>query len=130
MFFKMLYNKWWRKGGSEGGSTNMCPKVNNDPSKASALNVVNIGGVFVVLLCGLSFAILVSIAEFCWRYWRDAELYPPQQDKTADSLTLKDRFYQGMCLAVSAGQSEEGQNGSKCDSCENLKSEGHDIKYI
>jgi hypothetical protein len=34
---------------------------------ASALNVVNIGGVFVVLLCGLSVAILVAIVEFCWK---------------------------------------------------------------
>ena len=48
----MIYNKWWKQG------TKACPKPNADRSKASSLNVVNIGGVFVVLLCGLSFAIL------------------------------------------------------------------------
>ena len=39
-------------------------KTDSDPSKASSLNVVNIGGVFVVLLCGLTFALMVAVAEF------------------------------------------------------------------
>jgi hypothetical protein len=42
-------------------------KIGIDLCAASALNVVNIGGVFVVLLCGLSVAILVAIMEFCWK---------------------------------------------------------------
>lgn len=33
--------------------------------KKKALN--NIGGVFVVLLCGLAFAVLVAIIEFCYK---------------------------------------------------------------
>ena len=33
---------------------------------ASALGVVNIGGIFVVLLCGLALAFVVAILEFCW----------------------------------------------------------------
>ncbi len=33
----------------------------------NALGVVNIGGVFVVLLVGLAFAVMVAIAEFCWK---------------------------------------------------------------
>ncbi len=33
---------------------------------ANALGVVNIGGIFVVLLCGLAVAVMVAIAEFCW----------------------------------------------------------------
>ena len=35
-------------------------------SKAHPLSVQNIGGVFVVLLCGLALAIMVAILEFCW----------------------------------------------------------------
>jgi len=62
---QMLYNQWWDKNGKD--KTKVCPKTDIDPTKASALNVVNIGGVFVVLLCGLSFAVLVAVAEFCWK---------------------------------------------------------------
>ena len=73
----MMYNSWWKKNGREVGSKvntihslkcscfwtvfltlapslcsktcpQVCPKADLDPTKASALNVVNIGGVFVV----------------------------------------------------------------------------------
>ncbi|XP_023347283.1 glutamate receptor ionotropic, kainate 2 [Eurytemora carolleeae] len=62
---QMLYDKWWKLELDEGlGQRLVCPNVDPGLNKASALNVVNIGGVFVVLLCGLSFAILVAIVEF------------------------------------------------------------------
>ena len=61
---KMLYNKWWGKD-LEGGL--YCPKQGTNLTKASALNLANIGGVFVVLFCGLIFAVLVAIAEFCFK---------------------------------------------------------------
>ena len=32
----------------------------------------NIGGVFVVLLCGLALAIMVAILEFCWNSRKNA----------------------------------------------------------
>jgi MFS superfamily sulfate permease-like transporter len=32
-----------------------------------------IGGVFVVLLCGLAMAIVVAILEFCWNSKRNAQ---------------------------------------------------------
>ena len=51
----MLYNKWWGKD----LDTLHCPKRESDLTKASALNLVNIGGIFVVLLCGLSIALMV-----------------------------------------------------------------------
>ena len=66
----MIYNKWWKHG------TVACPKSDGDRSKASSLNVVNIGGVFVVLFCGLVFAILVAIVEFCVKMRGEASLHP------------------------------------------------------
>ena len=61
----MLYNKWWTR---EKTSMDCPTKTMEDLSKASALNIVNIGGVFVVLLCGLAMAILVALIEsiFCF----------------------------------------------------------------
>ena len=56
----MLYNKWWGKD----VDTVYCPKRETDLTKASALNLINIGGVFVVLLCGLSIALMVRFHPF------------------------------------------------------------------
>ncbi|KAL3194200.1 hypothetical protein MRX96_016333 [Rhipicephalus microplus] len=57
---QMLYNKWWK---SPGLTCNRDDK--NKEGKANALGLANIGGVFVVLLCGLAVAILTAIMEFC-----------------------------------------------------------------
>ncbi|KAK8743063.1 hypothetical protein OTU49_001508, partial [Cherax quadricarinatus] len=66
---QVLYNRWWKNTG------NTCNREdNNKESKASALGVDNIGGVFVVLLCGLAFAVLIAILEFCWNAKRNAQM--------------------------------------------------------
>lgn len=65
---QMLYDKWWKVPGD------LCVRANADrqskESKANALGVDNIGGVFVVLLSGLGVAVLVAVAEFCANYRR------------------------------------------------------------
>jgi len=38
----------------------------------TTLGVDSIGGVFVVLLCGLAVAVLIAIAEFCWNSKKSA----------------------------------------------------------
>ena len=125
----MLYNKWWRTGGLYNTG---CPKVSNDPSKASALNVVNIGGVFVVLLCGLSFAILVAIGEFFRKTWGENETHPATV-KLPLSSSIGGKIYNTLCLVL-YGQREGGKGkggrGAECSSCHNLRSEGYGIKYI
>ncbi|XP_037925932.1 glutamate receptor ionotropic, kainate 2 isoform X1 [Hermetia illucens] len=57
---QMLYDKWWKNAGET-----CIRKDKSKESKANALGVDNIGGVFVVLLCGLAIAVLVAIIEFC-----------------------------------------------------------------
>ncbi|XP_050735257.1 glutamate receptor ionotropic, kainate 2-like isoform X4 [Eriocheir sinensis] len=65
---QMLYNRWWKNTG------NTCNREDsNKENKASALGVDNIGGVFVVLLCGLAFAVLIAILEFCWNAKKNAQ---------------------------------------------------------
>lgn len=57
---QMLYDKWWKL------PKDSCPSDRvKQSNKANALGVNNIGGVFVVLLCGLAFAVLIAILEFC-----------------------------------------------------------------
>ena len=46
----------------------MCPKTDIDPTKASALNVVNIGGVFVVSLIALEHSSLLFIILITWSF--------------------------------------------------------------
>ncbi|CAH0390022.1 unnamed protein product [Bemisia tabaci] len=56
---QILYDKWWKN------SADTCTRTEKGKeSKASALGVDNIGGVFVVLLCGLAVAVMVAIFEF------------------------------------------------------------------
>ncbi|XP_075225363.1 glutamate receptor ionotropic, kainate 2-like isoform X2 [Lycorma delicatula] len=56
-----LYDKWWKNPGDT------CTRnEKGKESKANALGVDNIGGVFVVLLCGLAIAVIVAIFEFCY----------------------------------------------------------------
>ncbi|XP_022689054.1 glutamate receptor ionotropic, kainate 2-like [Varroa jacobsoni] len=58
---QQLYNKWWKSPGLT------CSRdEKNKEGKANALGIGNIGGVFVVLLIGLAFAILTAIFEFIW----------------------------------------------------------------
>ncbi|XP_018321157.1 glutamate receptor ionotropic, kainate 2-like isoform X8 [Agrilus planipennis] len=58
---QMLYDKWWKNTGET------CSRDDKGKeSKANSLGVDNIGGVFVVLLCGLAFAVIVAICEFCY----------------------------------------------------------------
>lgn len=57
---QILYDKWWKS------PKDVCSqKKSKGKNKANSLGVDNIGGVFVVLLCGLAFAVLVAILEFC-----------------------------------------------------------------
>jgi len=54
-----FYNKWWKSGGT-------CIRDEKKDSKANALNVENVGGIFVVLVGGLILAVIVSIIEFIY----------------------------------------------------------------
>ncbi|XP_043478892.1 glutamate receptor ionotropic, kainate 2-like isoform X2 [Leptopilina heterotoma] len=66
-----LYDHWWKSKGET------CMRTDKGKeSKANALGVDNIGGVFVVLLCGLAFAVLIAIFEFCYNSKKNA---PPEQ---------------------------------------------------
>lgn len=61
-----LYNKWWK-------ATGTCNRdENKKESKANALGVENVGGIFVVLLAGLALAVVVALIEFTWSSKRNA----------------------------------------------------------
>ncbi|XP_033607885.1 glutamate receptor ionotropic, kainate 2 isoform X12 [Cryptotermes secundus] len=65
---QMLYDKWWKNPGDT------CTRnEKGKESKANALGVDNIGGVFVVLLCGLAVAVIVAIFEFCYNSKRNTQ---------------------------------------------------------
>ncbi|CAB0033976.1 unnamed protein product [Trichogramma brassicae] len=75
---QILYDKWWKNTGD------VCNRDDKSKeSKANALGIENIGGVFVVLLCGLALAILVAILEFCWNSKKNA-----QSDRVSIALQL------------------------------------------
>lgn len=59
----MLKEKWWKQ--KKGGGA--CIEDSKKSSSVTALKIDNVGGVFVVLLGGLSLAFFVAICEFMWR---------------------------------------------------------------
>ncbi|KAM4579647.1 glutamate receptor ionotropic, kainate 5 isoform 2-T4 [Odontesthes bonariensis] len=60
---EILKRRWW-----EGGQ---CPR--EEDHRAKGLGMENIGGIFVVLICGLIIAVFVAIMEFVWSTRRSAE---------------------------------------------------------
>uniref|UniRef100_A0A4W3I6F7 Glutamate receptor n=1 Tax=Callorhinchus milii TaxID=7868 RepID=A0A4W3I6F7_CALMI len=60
---EILKRKWW-----EGGK---CPKEGDHGAKG--LGMENIGGIFVVLICGLFVAIVIAVVEFIWKMRQSTE---------------------------------------------------------
>lgn len=49
------------------------PQPPGFPPRPSGLGMENIGGIFVVLICGLIIAVFVAVMEFIWSTRRSAE---------------------------------------------------------
>ena len=77
---------------------------------ANALGVVNIGGIFVVLLCGLAFAITIAIVEFCWKTSsintssggenKLMQTSPSRRNTRRRSASLKVRTRKSLCAEI------------------------------
>ncbi|XP_050440989.1 glutamate receptor ionotropic, kainate 2-like [Adelges cooleyi] len=58
---QMLYDKWWKN------AADICIKDEKVKEfKPKPLDLNDLGGVFVFVLCGLTVAVIVAILEFCW----------------------------------------------------------------
>ncbi|TSQ58047.1 Glutamate receptor ionotropic, kainate 4 [Bagarius yarrelli] len=75
---EILKRKWW-----DGGK---CPKEEDHRAKGG-LGMENIGGIFVVLVCGLLIAIFMAVLEFVWML--------RHTPGTEDSLQLRRRRSSG-----------------------------------
>uniref|UniRef100_A0A803Y928 Glutamate receptor n=1 Tax=Meleagris gallopavo TaxID=9103 RepID=A0A803Y928_MELGA len=78
---EILKRKWW-----EGGK---CPK--EEDHRAKGLGMENIGGIFVVLICGLIVAIFMAMLEFLWslRHSEQSEVGPDNVLKVYLCLLLR-----------------------------------------
>lgn len=68
----VLKIRWWKQ--KRGGAK--CNKEDNkkgSTGKASELTLLNVGGVFVVLLGGIGCAFFVAFGEFIWKTQRKKE---------------------------------------------------------
>ncbi|XP_053125801.1 glutamate receptor ionotropic, kainate 4 isoform X2 [Hemicordylus capensis] len=84
---EILKRKWW-----EGGQ---CPK--EEDHRAKGLGMENIGGIFVVLICGLIVAIFMAMLEFLWslRHSEHSEVSVCQEMVTElrSIILCKDSFH-------------------------------------
>ena len=62
----MCYNIYISGGGGQ------CEEDKNKKD-ANALGIANVGGVFVVLVIGLSLSLIVAVLEFIWKTKKDAD---------------------------------------------------------
>ena len=70
---EMMKTKWWRSKGGTCSGTQSTLKENR-----LSLNMENVSGLFVVMLCGLLLAVVSVVIEFCVRSKLNAQL-----DKTS-----------------------------------------------
>lgn len=112
---QILYDKWWKN------TEETCVRdEKHKDSKANSLGVGNIGGVFVVLLCGLAFAVLVAIAEFCYKTKKDNFNDPLQIISSKNSLCAE--MTDELCFALSCKNANHQRQAFKktiCNECRN-----------
>lgn len=97
---QMLYDKWWKKKGDT------CERDDkNKNSKANALGVDSIGGVFVVLLCGLAFAVTIAILEFCQK--SNKESYDDPLAVLNQRQSLCSEMTEELCFALRGPSSQK-----------------------
>lgn len=100
----MMYDKWWRSNSKQ--ETCAPPSDKLKTSKANALNVDNIGGIFVVLLCGVACSVLVAIVEFYYnsRKVDDTEEFDPffyfNKSTSTAGRSLCSEMTQELCYAL------------------------------
>ncbi|CAI5795273.1 glutamate receptor ionotropic, kainate 4 [Podarcis lilfordi] len=84
---EILKRKWWAGG--------QCPK--EEDHRAKGLGMENIGGIFVVLICGLIVAIFMAMLEFLWnlRHSEHSEVSVCQEMVTElrSIILCKDSFH-------------------------------------
>lgn len=108
---QMLYDKYWKNTGA------VCSRdEKNKESKANALGVDNIGGVFVVLLCGLAFAVLIAIIEFCHKSKKENFMDPLNILSSRKSLCAE--MTEELCFALSCrGPRQRPALRRQCSKC-------------
>lgn len=112
---QILYDKWWKN------TEETCARdEKHKDTKANSLGVGNIGGVFVVLLCGLAFAVLVAIAEFCYKTKKDNFNDPLNLITSKNSLCAE--MTDELCFALSCKNANHQRQAFKktiCNECRN-----------
>ncbi|XP_075217620.1 glutamate receptor ionotropic, kainate 2-like isoform X3 [Lycorma delicatula] len=108
---QMLYDKWWKNPGDT------CTRnEKGKESKANALGVDNIGGVFVVLLCGLAIAVIVAIFEFCYNSKRITKM--ERRAAAAPHQSLCAEMLEELCFALRCrGSRQRPALKRQCSKC-------------
>ncbi|XP_070138569.1 glutamate receptor ionotropic, kainate 2 isoform X1 [Drosophila bipectinata] len=105
---QILYDKWWKNTGD------VCNRDDKSKeSKANALGVENIGGVFVVLLCGLALAVVVAIFEFCWNSKKNVNI---ENQSLCSEMAEELRF----AMHCQGSKSKHRSRNRNCIKCSNV----------
>ncbi|XP_076467225.1 glutamate receptor ionotropic, kainate 2-like [Babylonia areolata] len=101
---QLMYKKWWKDSGT-------CVREDEvKGSKASALGVENVGGIFVVLMGGLALAILVAVCEFVWRSRKNAH----EDKKSVCAEMAQELRFAVRCIGSKSKKTRLKRRCSKC----------------
>uniref|UniRef100_A0AAR5PP96 Glutamate receptor ionotropic, kainate 2-like n=1 Tax=Dendroctonus ponderosae TaxID=77166 RepID=A0AAR5PP96_DENPD len=108
---QMLYDKWWKNTGET------CTRNDKGKeSKANSLGVDNIGGIFVVLLCGLAFAVVIAIMEFCYNSKKTA--ISEKRSASAPHQSICSEMGGELCFAIRCrGSRQRPALRRQCSKC-------------
>ncbi|XP_048525758.1 glutamate receptor ionotropic, kainate 1 [Dendroctonus ponderosae] len=108
---QMLYDKWWKNTGET------CTRNDKGKeSKANSLGVDNIGGIFVVLLCGLAFAVVIAIMEFCYNSKKTA--ITEKRSASAPHQSICSEMGGELCFAIRCrGSRQRPALRRQCSKC-------------
>jgi hypothetical protein len=81
-----LKDRWWKQ--KRGGGA--CSDDSKKGSAVNELSLANVGGVFVVLLGGLAFSILMALCEFMWRARKITSTSADEASKSMCNEMVKD----------------------------------------
>ncbi|CAG7834172.1 unnamed protein product [Allacma fusca] len=79
-----LKRKWWKEERKESNCA-----LGSDGDAVKPLRLANVGGVFVVLVCGSLFAVLLALLEFVWKSKQAAKI---QGDSFWNEFTTEFKF--------------------------------------
>lgn len=108
-----LKDRWWKQ--KRGGGA--CSDDSKKGSAVNELSLANVGGVFVVLLGGLAFSILMAWCEFMWRARKSTSSAPDGSKSMCNEMVKDIKFALSCQSSTKAVVRRRSREDGKLEEC-------------